>query len=88
MARLVTNFKLNNQLVQQPLRWSNISSQGKPTDGFSQREEFEKRRPSLPSCFPKEEQLGTMQHQTSEPLLGKMNQNRALKLGMIMKASF
>lgn len=46
------------------------------------REEFEKRRPSLPSCFPKKEEPPKIEHHTSEPLLSRVEKEKQLKLGM------
>ncbi|XP_020610251.1 uncharacterized protein LOC110048813 isoform X2 [Orbicella faveolata] len=82
LARLLAEFKLDNQLLleQKPLRGSSNSSHGNSVDELSPKREFERRRASLPSNSPQEQHPGTLRHQTSEPLLHQMNQNRELKL--------
>ena len=85
MARLLANGKLDNQLLseQLPLIGSITSSYRKSTEKLSEREEFDRRRPSLPANFSQERQLGALRHQTSEPLLSQMNQKRELKLSKL-----
>ena len=79
MDKVGANFNL--MLRQQPLRANNICPDVKAIDGLSQSETFERRRSSLPSNSPQEEQPGALRHPTSEPLLSQMDQNRELKLG-------
>jgi len=86
VARLLAEVKLDNQflLEQKPLRGSSNSSHGNSVDELSQKREFERRRASLPSNSPQEQHPGTLRHQTSEPLLHQMNQNRELKLSKLL----
>lgn len=76
VARRSANTKLDNQLLleqQSFMRGSNTSSH----------EEFERRRPSLPSNSRQRQQFGALRHQKSEPLLCQMNQNRKLNLSKL-----
>lgn len=76
----LANMIYNQLLLEgQSLEGSNISYiKGNSMDQFPQRKEFERRRPSLPSCPSQEEQNAMMQHQTSELLLSQVKQKRKL----------
>ena len=84
---ILAHMKLNNQQLweEKPFRVRIASSHEKSTEELSKRVEFERRRFSLPSNTPQQQQLGAigLPHQRSEPLLSQMNQSRKLNLSKL-----